>query len=54
MVSSVANAIARLPDFVQVAVIHVEYLKQSVGNAKLVQAFDFHESRGSAFVVRQI
>ncbi len=53
IVSAVENEIARLPEFAQVAVIHVDYLKRSVSNSKPVQAFDFYKSPAGAFVIHR-
>jgi hypothetical protein len=53
IVSAVEKELERLPDFAQVAVIHVDYFKRSGSNAKSVQAFDFYKSPAGAFVVHR-
>jgi hypothetical protein len=53
MVSAVENQMARLPEFAQVAVVHVDYLKRSGSNSRPVQAFDFYKSPAGAFVIHR-
>jgi hypothetical protein len=53
IVSAVEHEMAQLPEFAQVAVIHIDYLKRSGANAKPVQAFDFYKSPAGAFVVHR-
>jgi hypothetical protein len=49
IVASLATAIANKPDFAQVVIIHVDYVKRTGNAAKIVQAIDFYKSPAGAF-----
>ncbi len=53
MVSSFAKSIGDKPEFTQVMVIHVDYVKRPGNSKKAVQRFDFNKSPAGVFVAHR-
>jgi hypothetical protein len=53
MVSAIARAIADKPEFSQLPVIHVDYVKRQGSALKAVQRIDFFQSPAGAFVLHK-
>jgi len=52
-VSAIAKAIAGKPEFAQVVIIHVDYVKQAGNKATVVQGIDFNKAPDGAFALHK-